>query len=284
MTATSLTQAGFLKKSEVFLLFFFMETMVFAILPLSARSEWMSALLLFHAGVTATFLVASWILHRSESGKEYWSVFYVLFVAGMAVLVSTLWHMDLTRLFGFPSDSPQGISMAIFFQSLLRVMVVLILMAVIGAEWRSMYLRKGNLRLGLAVGISGFLVLAAIAFIPMASQAGMANKLVKLLPWILIFVLSNGFAEELLFRGLLLKRYEPFLGKGLSNLLVAAVFTLLHFPVTYVPDLTLFLLGTFLLALVWGILMQKTEGIWGSALFHAGADCIIIFGVFASMQ
>jgi len=284
MTNTSLTQAGFLKKSEVFLLFFIMEAMVFAILPLSARSEWMPALLLFHAGVTAAYLVASWILHRTEHGQEYWPVFYVLFVAGTAVLVSSLWHMDLTRLFGFPSDSPQGISLAIFFQSLLRVLVVLILMAAIGADWRSMYLRKGNLRLGLAVGISGFLVLAASAFIPLASQAGMANTLVTLLPWILIFVLSNGFAEELLFRGLLLKRYEPFLGKGLSNLLAAVVFTLLHSPVTYVPDLIPFLLGTFVLALIWGALMQKSDSLWGSALFHAGADCIIIFGVFASMQ
>jgi membrane protease YdiL (CAAX protease family) len=202
----------------------------------------------------------------------------------MAVLVSTLWHMDLTRLFGYQPGSPQGISLAIFFQSLLRVMVVLILMAIIGADWRSLYLRKGNLRLGLGVGIPGFLVLAAIAFIPLASQPSMAKKLIELLPWILLFVLSNGFSEELLFRGLFLKRYEPFLGKGLSNLLVAVVFTLLHFPVTYVPDLALFLLGTFLLALLWGALMQKTEGIWGSALFHAGADCIIIFGVFASMQ
>jgi membrane protease YdiL (CAAX protease family) len=50
--------------------------------------------------------------------------------------------------------------------------------------------------------------------------------------------------------------------------------------VTYVPDVLQFLLFVFPLALIWGALMQKTEGLWGSAIFHAGADCIIIFGIF----
>jgi membrane protease YdiL (CAAX protease family) len=190
--------------------------------------------------------------------------------------------MDLTRLFGFTTNSPQSLSAAIFFQSMLRVLVVLALMGAIGASRDSMYLKKGNLRLGLGVGGAGFLVLAAIAFLPLAAQEGAAEGIVKLVPWILLFVLSNGFAEELLFRGVLLKRYELFLGKGLANLLAAAVFTLLHFQVSYVPDVNLFLLGLFPLALAWGALMQKSNGIWGSALFHAGADCIIIFGIFAS--
>lgn len=283
MAVTSLTQVGWLRKSEIFVLFFVMEAMAFAIIPLSARSEWMSTLLFIHTGFTAAFLVASWLLHRSERSKEYWPVFYVLFVAGMAILVSTLLGRDLTRLFGFTSNSPQGISMAIFSQSFLRVMVVLVLMSVIGANWGSMYLRKGKLGLGLAVGIPAFLVFAATAFVPLASQEGMFNKLLSLLPWILIFVLSNGFMEELLYRGLFLKRYEPLLGKGLSILLTAAVFTLLHFQVTYVSDLPQFLLVLFPLSLIWGYLMQKTDSIWGSAIFHAGSDCMIIFGIFASM-
>jgi membrane protease YdiL (CAAX protease family) len=43
-----------------------------------------------------------------------------------------------------------------------------------------------------------------------------------------------------------------------------------------------FLLILFPLALIWGYLMQKTDSLWGSAIFHAGADCVIIFGIFAS--
>ncbi len=105
------------------------------------------------------------------------------------------------------------------------------------------------------------------------------SKLISLAPWILTFVLANGFAEELLFRGLFLKRYQRFLGKGWSNLLAAAAFTLLHLQVTYVSELAVFLLVLFPLALVWGWLMQKTGSLWGFALFHAGADCLVIFGI-----
>jgi membrane protease YdiL (CAAX protease family) len=283
MAVVTLSKAAWPKKAEAFVVLFLLEAVAFAILPLSGRSEWMPALIYIHAAIIAAFPIGYRIFYGIGRVKEYWPVIYALFAAGMGILVSSLWHMDLTRLFGLPSGSPPEISLAIFFQSLLRVTVVLVLMLVGGVSRDSIYLQKGNLRLGLAVGIPAFLVLAAIAFIPMAGQAGMAERLLELLPWILLFVLSNGFAEEMLYRGLLLKRYEPFLGKRLSNLLAALVFTLLHLPVAYVPDLIPFLAGTFVLALVWGALMQKTDSLWGSALFHAGADCLIIFGVFASL-
>jgi membrane protease YdiL (CAAX protease family) len=104
------------------------------------------------------------------------------------------------------------------------------------------------------------------------------------LPWILLFVLSNAFMEELLYRGILLKRYEPFLGKGLSLLLATLVFTLLHFQAGYVLNAVLFMVQLFPLALIWGWLMQKTDSIWGSVLFHAGADCINIFAIFAQFS
>ena len=61
------------------------------------------------------------------------------------------------------------------------------------------------------------------------------------------------------------------------------MFTLIHVQVTYVSDVLQFLLIVFPLALVWGYLMQKTDSLWGSALFHAGADCMIILGIYASM-
>ncbi|MFC2014808.1 lysostaphin resistance A-like protein [Chloroflexota bacterium] len=109
------------------------------------------------------------------------------------------------------------------------------------------------------------------------------NKLLSLSPWILLFVLSNGFMEELLFRGLFLKRYEPFLGKGLSNLLTAIVFTLMHTQVTYALQMFQFLLIALTLSLVWGYLIQKTNSLWGAVLFHAAGDCLIIFVAYASM-
>jgi membrane protease YdiL (CAAX protease family) len=89
--------------------------------------------------------------------------------------------------------------------------------------------------------------------------------------------------EELLFRGLFLKRFAPLLGKGLSNLLTAIVFTLMHIQVTYTPQMLQFLLIVLTLSLVWGYLIQKTNSLWGAVLFHAAGDCLIIFAAFASM-
>jgi membrane protease YdiL (CAAX protease family) len=282
MLEISSSKTNWRQKSSIFLMFFVLEAMVFAILPLSTRLP-INTLLYFHAGLTTTLLVAALLLRRSEAGKPYRQVSYAFFVAGVAVLLSVLFSGYLLKPFGLTPTNPQGIAAAKLSESLWRVITILVLMAVIGVDRRSLFLNKGKIGLGLAVGAVGFIVLAAIAFIPLASQEGMLNKLLALSPWILIFVFANGFMEELLFRGLFLKRYEPFLGSGLSNLLAALVFTLVHVQVTYVPDVFQFLLGVFPLALIWGYLMQKTESLWGSVLFHAGADCLIIFGIYASM-
>lgn len=62
-------------------------------------------------------------------------------------------------------------------------------------------------------------------------------------------------------------------------LAVAIVFTITHAPVKYTPNIHLFLIGLISLAMVWGDLMQKTDSIWGSVLFHAGADLVILIGI-----
>lgn len=282
MTTLSLAQSGWPKKGLVFLLLFVLETLVFAILPLSARLP-TNTLLPFHAGLTAILLVAALVLRRSENGRPYWQVCYAFFVAGLAVLLSTLFDSSLLQLFGLVPTNPQGVAAAKLSQSIWRVIPILALMAIIGADRRSLFLNKGRIGLGLAVGIAGFVGFAALAFGPLVSQGGGMNKLLSLAPWILIFVFANAFEEELLFRGLFLKRYQAFLGKGLSNLLTASVFTLAHLQVTYASDLLQFLLILFPLALVWGYLMQKTDSLWGSVIFHAGSDCVIIFGIYASL-
>jgi len=78
MTNLSLSQSGWLKKSRVFLLFFVLESMVFAIFLLSARLP-MNTLLYIHAGLDAILLVVALILRRSENGKPYWPVCYAFF-------------------------------------------------------------------------------------------------------------------------------------------------------------------------------------------------------------
>jgi membrane protease YdiL (CAAX protease family) len=270
-----------IKKQTLFFLFLICEAGVFGILPISSRVRPMSTLLIIHATLTGIFLILAWFLKRNENGKVYWQLFYAFFVAGLAILVSTVFTDQLLNMFGLAPTNPRGMAAAKFFESLLRVLIILVLIRIVGVDWRSLYLQKGKIVLGLVVGIITFIILAAVAFIPFGNQNGMTEKLLSLSPWILIFVFANGFMEELLYRGLFLKGYEKFLGKWLSNLLAAIVFTLVHVQVMYVSQLVPFLIVTFILALLWGYLMQKTDSLWGSMLFHAGADCMIILGVFA---
>ena len=282
MDSVSIYQPSWLKKGGLFLLFFIMESLVFAIITLSPYLP-QTALLGFHTGFTVLLLIVALIFRRREREKPYWPVLYVFFVAGAAVLMSSLFSDNLMRLFNQTVTNPQGIATAKFSESILRVFTILVLMPLMGFDWRSMYLKTGNVRLWLPIAIAAFVVFPALAYFTVSGQAGVLEKLLPLWPWILLFVLSNGFMEELLYRGLFLQRYESFLGRGLSAILTALVFTVMHTQVTYAPEMIQFLAIAFVLSLIWGILIQKSDSLWGAILFHAAGDCLVIFGAYASM-
>jgi membrane protease YdiL (CAAX protease family) len=76
----------------------------------------------------------------------------------------------------------------------------------------------------------------------------------------------------------------PFFGKFISNFLIAFVFTVLHKRAFYTSGEYIFLAVLFPLALAWGYIMQKTDSVWGSILFHAGMDIPVILGVFWNLS
>lgn len=283
MNAASSFSNNWLKKGGVFLLFFIVETLVFAIITMSPYLS-KDGLLGFHTSLTAILLVIALILKRSERGHPYWPVFSIFFVAAAAILVSGLFSDDLLELFQLTVTTPQGIATAKFSESILRVITILGLMPLLGFGWRSMYLQKGRVRIWLPIAMAALVVFPTLAYFAISgSQTGILQKLLPLWPWILLFILSNGFMEELLYRGLFLQKYEPFLGKGLSNILTAIVFAIMHTQVTYAPQMIQFLVIVLVLSLIWGFLIQKSDSLWGAVLFHAAGDCLIIFGAFASM-
>jgi membrane protease YdiL (CAAX protease family) len=108
------------------------------------------------------------------------------------------------------------------------------------------------------------------------------------LPWIIPIVLLNGVREELLYRGLFLKKYEVKLGPKTSNLLQAIIFSLSHSVAgvglnTYTPFIWALVIFTFALGLAWGYIMQRTDSILGSVLFHAGTDIPVFIGIFSNI-
>lgn len=215
---------------------------------------------------------------------EYWPAFCSCVVASVAFTL--MWLLDdfPGRWLGLDPKGPPGRAVVKVSDALILLLVVIVLGKLLRINFDSIYLRKGRLRMGLAIGVAGFVAMAVFALVE-AHGMGISNRQIfGWAPWILTFVLANGFFEELLFRGLFLRKFGPFLGAPLSNILTGFVFAVGHAGVTYTADILVFVAITFVFALIWGYLMQKTGALWGSALFHAGADTLLMIGIFAGIK
>lgn len=101
----------------------------------------------------------------------------------------------------------------------------------------------------------------------------MTGRVLALTPALLVVVACNGSLEELVFRGLSLRKYNAVFSPYLANVLQAAIFALAHVGVSYTPFALLFIaLIVFPLGVLCGFLMRSSHGIVASSLFHAGAD------------
>jgi membrane protease YdiL (CAAX protease family) len=231
------------------------------------------------------FSLLALLVRRSHRFAEYWPPFCSFAIVSVSLLL--MWLLDdfPRRWLNLDPKWPSGRATIKVTDAIILLITVIVLGKLLRIDFDSIYLQKGNRPgLGLAVGFVGFAVMASFGFMEGQSMGISNRRLLEFAPWILSFVLANGFFEELMSRGLFLKKFEPFLGAPLSNLLTGFVFAIGHAGVTYSSDVLVFVAVTFVFALIWGYIMQKTGSLWGSALFHAGADTVIIIGMFAGVK
>ena len=235
-------------------------------------------------GLPITFSIAAAILRKSRRFVDYWPAFLSYAVASIALL--PIWLLDEfpARWLGLNLKSPPGMAVGKVCDALLLILTVFVLTRVFGVSQSSVFLQKGKLGLGLAIGFAGFSVMAAFGVFEARDMGVSTTRLIAWIPWLLTFVLANGFFEELMFRGLFLKKFEPLVGPRLANVVTALVFTIGHAGVTYTSDVLTFMAITLVFALIWGYVTQKTGALWGSSLFHAGADVVIMIGIFADVK
>ncbi len=234
-------------------------------------------------GLLVVFAGLWWAARADRPLSRFRPVCFAYFTATLALSLGYLFGNWGLWFFGLTTQTPTGIAVAKFSEASLIVVGVLVTAKLCGENLPSLYIRKGRLLLGLTVGFLAAAVCAVLSLQQPATKILGVAKLAPLIPWILLFVASNGFMEELVFRGLFLGRYKPLLGSWLAILSTALVFTLAHMQVSYTPDIIAFLVVLLGLAIAWGWLMQRTESLWGSALFHAGADLLIILPIFKSL-
>lgn len=236
------------------------------------------------------FLALAVFAHRSERFQKYWLIPFAYFTALTAISVDYYLGLSawiLPRL-GLGLKSPAGLAIDKLESSLLGIMVVLALNWLAGQRADSLYIRRGRLGLGLTVGVVAFAGMVA-AVIPITETFFQGKdltwaRILPWTPWVLIMVFTNAAYEELVFRGLFIGRLEPFFGKFAVNLVTTIPFVLNHAGNNYMTDtFVFFVLQLLPLSLVWCWLMQKTNSIWGSILFHAAMDIPIFVGIFSRL-
>jgi hypothetical protein len=242
---------------------------------------------LWRIGLSVLLLGVTWWVRKIQRLEKYWQIFLALFILSMAVSLDWVFGRFLFDTLHVSDTTPAGWAYQKLNEVFLIVCVIIIFTRLSGGTLGSIYIQKGNLKLGLIIGLITFII-AAAGSIPTAALLfkGEGLTLARVLPWtpwVVLIVLANGILEELMFRGLFLRKLEPFFGKFLSNFLIALVFTVLHKGATYTSEEYVFLAMLTPLALVWGYIMQKTDSVWGSILFHAGMDIPIFLGIFSNL-
>jgi membrane protease YdiL (CAAX protease family) len=227
------------------------------------------------------FFIITLLLHRSERLHEYWDVFSSYFLGAFGFFIAWL----VFYLLPIQATTVEGIALVKLFEAILIIGPIIMLLLISKTSLKSIYIAKGNLKLGLIFGLAGFGLFVIFSFtgaeLLFYGTALDWNKVLIWLPWIFIFIFANSIMEELLYRGLFIRKYGQFFSKGKSNLLQAIIFALIHFGVTYTSQQFLFLILNFFLGLLWGYMVQKTDSLIGSTLFHAGADFVVIIGIFS---
>jgi membrane protease YdiL (CAAX protease family) len=244
----------------------------------------------YKAILPIVFLLLAVALHWSKRFRPYWPIAFALFIGAFANWLNWTLGNWLKDVLPLASTTAEELMIDKLSQCIPVVLVILVLTKLVGNDLGSIFLKRGNLREGLEFGFISFGICAAIfAVIAIVQANAPASRgltasglslsvIVAALPSILLWAFANSIMEELWFRGIYLKKLQPFLGVIGASVATALVFSIPHFGGTYLADTERFFFAgiVFVLGFVNARQMIKTNSIWGSLLFHAGYDLIVI--------
>lgn len=250
-------------------------------LPLSIDHK-MAVVRGIQVAVTLGLLTAALALRNNTRLRSYWRLAFAYFLASCSLMLSDYtgdWALIL---------SDQALSTAKGFTALKLgedatiIGIIVLLTLLTRDDPRVLFLSKGRLGLGLVIGITSFLGFTFLGLHLILAKGVQPDRMRELVPAFLLIALADGFMEELLLRGLFLKRLGRIVGNHWANLVMATVFAFMHMGVQFTASLAMFLMVAFLLGLLWGWIMQRTGSLLAPALFHAGIDMLIMVDVFAA--
>jgi membrane protease YdiL (CAAX protease family) len=203
---------------------------------------------------------------------------FTFLALNLAFLVVSFFPSDF---WGLEQESSKGFALSKLSDGLIISTVLILCFILGGYKLKSVYLTKGRLIPGFIIGILLFIAFGYLA-INNPEQRIEMDFLERNYIWILIFVFANGFMEELIFRGILLKKLNRYMKPIWSIILTSICFAAPHLTVHYAQDVFYFFGIVFVLGMICGYAMHYTKSIIAPTLIHAGADLMIIIPVFAT--
>jgi membrane protease YdiL (CAAX protease family) len=239
---------------------------------------------LLKLSMAAVTLVGWLALRQKREWQPLAAIALGFFGASLGLLLAQVGGDWPRQLFGFSTNTIQGVALAKFGEALAIILPILGLHFATGGRRDGLFLKRGNLKLGLSAGVTGFAAFAAVAILQ-AIGSGLSTATVgAALPWIGLFIFANSFLEELWYRALFLKKLEPLTGPRAAIVVTALLWAAMHIDVRYVMDTGVFLVALVALGLLYGWLMRRTDSILAPFLIHAGSDVLVILGFLAGAE
>jgi len=228
-------------------------------------------------------LVTALALRKNSRLKPYWRLAFAYFVASCALVLSDYTGDWVLILSGQALNTANGFAALKLGEDAAIIGTIIMLALLTRDDLEKLFLSKGHLGLGLIIGLCSFLTLTVLGLFSNVSQSMPPGRLRELLPAFGLIALADGFMEEMLFRGLFLRRLGCIVGDNSANVVTAVVFAFVHLQIVQLTASPItWLMAIFLFGLLFGWIMQRTASVLAPALLHAGVIMLIIVDTFAA--
>ena len=280
-------QTSSLQRVGLFLLFLLCEAVIFIFGSYYFEVFPTNKNLTFNLAVSAVFLAATLWSRYDKRLNKHWQIAFAFFIASVAYPFTAIfdsWIRAALGWFAVTTDTSKGQAIEKICEMLLKTVPILLLVKLSGADMGSVFIKRGELKLGLGIGALVFFFLAPAAFMFASQRFTSLDTLIAAVVWGLVFSFANGFMEELWLRGIFLKRFAPLIGVNGAVWVTSIIFALMHSFAFYFDPfaLTFFMVNTLALGLACGYLMMKSDSIWGAVVIHAASDFFLFIAVLAN--
>jgi membrane protease YdiL (CAAX protease family) len=242
-------------------------------------------ILLVRLSLVGVLLIPTFILYRAE-GKwnKYWKLSFSFLISSIGLWLAWIFGRWYQLIPGLSTSTVHGAAVVKIAEVIPIISAILVGMWLVEKDFSSIYLSGGDLRKSIKLG----LIASLAALLPFVLVGGLGltatpAMILSWMPWMCAFAVSNAFMEELMIRGIFLRKYESIIGQRQSLVLTSVIFAIFHQAIIGYTDFisfSVFMGMTFILGLIWAYVIQKSDNIWGSVFAHTIADIFFILAVF----